>query len=82
MEVTEFVENKKMEMKTVGATPFKMARSFILEPTTKGTRLTYSGDYEVPDSIRGKSVEKSTVRKDIGQHNAKMLENIKKALEA
>jgi len=82
MEVTEFVKNKKMKMRTIGATPFKMTRSFALELTAKGTKLTYSGDYEVPNSIRGKLVDKRTVRGGIDKHNTKMLENIKKALES
>ena len=82
MEVIEFVKNKKMEMRTRGATPFKMTRSFALELTAKGTKLTYSGDYEVPNYIRGKLVDKRTVRGDIEKHNTKMLENIKKALES
>ena len=52
------------------------------EPTAKGTKLTYEFEYEVPYSILGKLVDKVKVHKDIEKSNTKLLEDIKKALEA
>ena len=82
MEVTEFVKNKKVAMRTIGASKFKMTNSWVLEPTTKGTKSTFSMEYEVPYSVLGKLVDKLKVSKDMEKSMSKMLENMKKALEA
>ena len=82
MEVTEFVKNKKMAMRTIGASKIKMTSSFALEPTAKGTTVTFSEDYELPYSVLGKLVDKVKVGKDMEKNITKMLENVKKALEA
>ena len=82
MEVTEFVKNKKIASRTIGASKFKMTSSEALEPTAKGTKFTFSMDYEVPYSILGKLVDKLKVSKDMEKSMSKMLENMKKALEA
>ena len=82
MEVTEFVKNKKMASRTIGASKFKMTSSETLEPTTKGTKFTFSMEYGVPYSILGKLVDKLKVSKDMEKNMSKMLENIKKAHEA
>jgi carbon monoxide dehydrogenase subunit G len=82
MEVTEFVKDKKMAMHTIGASKFKMTGSWNLEPTAKGTKLTYGMEYEVPYSFVGKIVDKLKVSKDMEKSSVKMLENMKKALEA
>ena len=82
MEVTEFVKNKKVAMRTIGASKFKMTNSWVLEPTAKGTKSTFSMEYEVPYSVLGKLVDKLKVSKDMEKSISKMLENMKKALEA
>jgi ribosome-associated toxin RatA of RatAB toxin-antitoxin module len=82
MEVTEFVKNKKIASRTIGASKFKMTNSWVLEPTTKGTKFTFSMEYEVPYSILGKLVDKLKVSKDMEIKMSKMMENMKKALEA
>jgi carbon monoxide dehydrogenase subunit G len=82
MEVTEFVKNKKMVARTIGASKFKSTLLFTLEPTAKGTKLTYSYDYELPYSVLGKLIDKLKVGKDIEKNIGAMMENIKKALEA
>ena len=82
MKVTEFVKDKKMVMHTIGASKFKMTGSWNLEPTAKGTKLTYGMDYELPYSFVGKIVDKLKVSKDMKKSSVKMLENMKKALEA
>ena len=82
METTEFVKNKKLASRTIGASKFKMTDSFTLEPTAKGTKMTYSMDYELPYSVLGKLVDKLKVGKDIDKSMGEMMENIKKALEA
>ena len=81
LEVTEFVKDKKVVMHSVGAGKFKMTGSWAYEPTAKGTKVTYSMDYELPYSILGKLVDKLRVHKDIEKNNTETLENIKKAIE-
>ena len=82
MEVTELVKNKKMAMRTIGASKLKSTSSMTLEPTAKGTKFTFSMEYEVPYSLLGKLVDKLKVSKDMEKSMSQMLENIKKALEA
>ena len=82
MEITEFVKNKKMSSHTIGASKAKMTGSWTFEPTAKGTKWTMSMDYEVPYSVLGKVIDKLKVSKDMDKVMGKMLENIKKALEA
>lgn len=82
MEITEFVKNKKVAMRTIGASKFKMQGSQTLEPTAKGTKLTNTMNYELPYSILGKIVDKLKVSKDLEKSMEKDLKNIKKALEA
>jgi uncharacterized protein YndB with AHSA1/START domain len=82
MEVTEFVKNKNMTMHTIGKSPMKSTVSMNLEPTTKGTKTTYVDDYEVPYSILGKLIDKVKVSKDMEKAHLKLMENLKKTLEA
>ena len=82
MEITEFVKNKKMSSHTIGASKAKMTNSWTFEPTAKGTKLTMSMDYEVPYSVLGKVVDKLKVSKDLDKVMGKLMENVKKALEA
>ncbi len=81
-EITEFVKNKKMSDHTTGASKMKMGSSWTLEPTAKGTKLAISMDYELPYSVLGKVIDKLKFNKDLDKVMGKMLENIKKALEA
>ena len=82
MEITEFEKNKKISMRTIGASKFKMKGSHTLEPTAKGTKLTNTMDYELPYSILGKIVDKLKVHKDIEKQVEKQLRDTKKALES
>ena len=82
MEITEFVKNKKMSDHTIGTSKSKMTNSWTLEPTAKGTKLAVSMDYEVPYSVLGKVIDKLKVSKDLDKVMGKMMENVKKALEA
>ena len=81
-EITEFVKNKKVSWHTIGASKFKIALSFTLEPTTKGTKMTNSMDYELPYSILGKLIDKLSVSKNADKEATLWMENAKKALEA
>ena len=81
-EITEFVKNKKVTYHTIEASKFKLTGSFILEPTTKGTKLTNSFDYELPYSILGKLIGKFKVSKELDKETTLWLGNAKKALEA
>jgi carbon monoxide dehydrogenase subunit G len=81
-EVIEFVKNKKMVSHTIGASKFKGTDSFTLEPTAKGTKLTYSMDYELPYSVLGKLINKVSVQKKMEKGISDALEGGKKALEA
>jgi carbon monoxide dehydrogenase subunit G len=81
MEITEFEKNKKISMRTIGASKFKMQGSHTLEPTAKGTKLTNTMDYELPYSILGKIVDKLKVSKDLEKTMEKQLRDMKNALE-
>ena len=82
MEITEFVKNKKMSDHTIGASKVKMGGSWTFEPTGKGTKLAFSVDYELPYSVLGKVIDKLKVSKDMDKVMGKMMQNVKKALEA
>jgi carbon monoxide dehydrogenase subunit G len=82
LEITEFVKNKKIASHTIGASKFKMTDLWTLEPTAKGTKLTFSAEYELPYSLLGKVVDKVSVGKLIEKQQSQTLENMKKALEA
>jgi carbon monoxide dehydrogenase subunit G len=81
MEVTEFVKNKKMTMRTIGKTKLNATDTMSLEPTTKGTKMTYTVDYKLPYSILGILIGKLRVSKQIEKNDKKFLENLKKAIE-
>jgi hypothetical protein len=81
-EAIEFVPNKKVTWRIIGTKPFKMTSAWIFEPTAKGTKMTNSGEYELPYSILGKLLDKLMVHKDLEKGLIKFQENIKKALEA
>jgi carbon monoxide dehydrogenase subunit G len=81
-EVIEFVKNEKFVSHTIAAGKFKGTASFTLEPTTKGTKVTYSMDYEMPYSVLGKLIDKVSVHKKMEKGISDALENGKKALEA
>lgn len=83
LKVTEFVKDKKMTMSVIGTKKLALSstNSYTLEPTTKGTKLTYSIDYEMPYSILGKLIDKFAHSR-MEKGNIKFLEDLKKAVEA
>jgi carbon monoxide dehydrogenase subunit G len=81
MEITEFEKNKKLTMRTIRS-KFKMQQTATLEPTAKGTKLTYIMDYNMPYSIFGRIVDKLSVQKTLDKNLEKMASDMKKALEA
>jgi carbon monoxide dehydrogenase subunit G len=82
MEITEFEKNKKIIMRTKGASTFKTIVSKFIEPTAKGTKLTFINDYELPYSILGKIVDKLTIHKKLEKNMERYQTNMKKALES
>ena len=80
-EVIEFVRNEKFVSHTIGASKFKGTASFTLEPTTKGTKLTYSMDYEMPYSVLGKLIDKLRFRKAMEKSFEVGLKNLKNMME-
>jgi hypothetical protein len=82
-EVTEFEKNKKMTIHSKDAKgKMDATDSLVLEPTAKGTKATYNTDYKVPYSVFGKLLDKIKISKDMESMHVKMLENLKKALDA
>jgi carbon monoxide dehydrogenase subunit G len=81
MEITEFEENKKASMRTIGKSKMKINIEYVYEPTAKGTKLTKTTEYELPYSILGKIIDKIRVHKDIEKMDQKLLMDLKKALE-
>ena len=82
MEVTEFEKNKKATVSTVGASKLKLKQTCAVEPTAKGTKLTYIADYTLPYSILGKIIDKLKVQKDMEKSIERQTMDMKKALEA
>jgi uncharacterized membrane protein len=82
LEAIEFVKNKKVVWKSIGASKTKIAFTQTYEPTSKGTKVTVDTEYEVPYSILGKLVDKLKIKKDIEKNNTVLWGNIKNALEA
>ena len=82
MEITEFVKNKKIASRVIGASKLKGSFSYTLEPTAKGTKLTFSMDYKLPYSVLGKLVDKLKVGKEMKKNFGEGMEKTKKALEA
>jgi carbon monoxide dehydrogenase subunit G len=80
--IIEFVINEKLVSRTIGASKFKSTESFTLEPTPKGTKVTYSMDYEMPYSVLGKLIDKVSVHKKMEEGISNAMENAKKTLEA
>ena len=80
-EIIEFVENSKVSWRTLEASKAKIINSFILEPTTKGTKLTNFMEYELPYSILGKLIGKLKLSKEIDKEFTLWMENARKALE-
>jgi carbon monoxide dehydrogenase subunit G len=80
-EITEFEKNKKISMRTIGASTIKANVSQSLEPTAKGTKLTFTNDYEPPYSILGKIVDKLMIHKNAEKNMERYQINMKKALE-
>jgi len=85
-EVTELEKNKRMTRHTTATLKAKWVDttdSIVLEPAAKGTKVTNFTEYKVPYSILGKLAGAiSNQQKQIETMRVKMLENLKKALEA
>jgi carbon monoxide dehydrogenase subunit G len=79
--IIEFVKNRKVSWRTIEGSKAKIINSFILEPTTKGTKLTNSMEYELPYSILGKLIGKLKIGKEIDKEFTLWMENAKKVLE-
>ena len=80
MEIYEFVKDKKVSMRTIGASKINGDIQWICEPTATGTQLTYILDYEMPYSILGKIIDKLKVSRDIENNMERDLRNVKTAL--
>ena len=80
-EITEFEKNKKATMRTIGASKLKLQQSMTLEPTAKGTKVTYILDYTMPYSFLGKIIDKLKVQKDMEKSIERQIRDYKKALE-
>jgi len=80
-EVTEFVDNRKMVMKTVEKSKLKMTTTGILEPIANGSKTTYIEEYEVPYSVLGKLADKLKYGKETEKFMEDVLQNLKRALE-
>jgi hypothetical protein len=83
-EVTEFIPDRKLTMRSVGKTRLALdsTNSFSLEPKAKGTMVTYSINYDMPYSVLGKLLERLVVKRNLEKGNGKMLENLKASLES
>jgi hypothetical protein len=82
--VTEFTKDKSLTMFLKGANKHSNDQTnyYVFEPTTKGTKLTYSMEYKLPYSILGKLIDALVAKRMVEREGAKMMENLKKALVA
>jgi ligand-binding SRPBCC domain-containing protein len=82
--VTEFVKNKNLTMHLTGANKRSHDEThfYSFEPTVKGTKMTFTMDYEMPYSVLGKLIDGLVVKNWVEKENNKVMENLKKALEA
>lgn len=80
--VTEFTKDKSLTILLKGANEHSHDQTnyYTFEPTTKGTKFTFSMDYEMP-SILGKLLDVLVAKRMIEGWLAKMAENVKKAVE-
>jgi hypothetical protein len=81
--VTEFVKDKSLTILCKGANErtHDQTNYYTFEPTTKGTKFTFSMEYEL-SSIRGKLLNVLLAKRMVEGWVAKMVENVKKAVEA
>jgi uncharacterized protein YndB with AHSA1/START domain len=81
--VTEFEPNKKMTLHSQDAKgKTDSYDTILLEPAGAGTKTTYITQYNVPYSVFGKIIDKVKIRKDMEAMHVKMLENLKRIIEA
>ncbi len=81
MEVVEFVQNKKIASHIVNGGKQKMEDAFALEPTAKGTMVTFNLNYNVLPPVIGNLLDALLVKRDMTKGMNNHLENMKKALE-
>jgi len=81
---TEFVKNKNLTMHLTGANKRSHDETLIymFEPTVKGTKMTLTMEYGMPYSVLGKLIDGLLVKNWVEKENNKVMENLKKALEA
>jgi uncharacterized protein YndB with AHSA1/START domain len=82
IEITEFVENKKVVASIVNGGKQKMDDELTFEPTEKGTKLSFYLYYNVRPPVIGSLLDRLIVKKDMEKGMSNMLENMKKVLEA
>ena len=85
-EVTEFRKDKSMTLFNKGANKHSASTDqtyyFALEPTTKGTKVTFTFEYGMPYSILGELLDALVGKSRARGIASKLLERWKKALEA
>jgi uncharacterized membrane protein len=81
MEVTEYVENKRVSSQAIAGDLKKLTHSFTLDPIEGGTRLTYLLDYAVPAILGGKILDVLLIRKTIDEEMERGLKRLKALLE-
>jgi len=81
-EVTEFVENKSLKIlcRKANEHTHDQTNYYLFEPTTKGTKITISMEYEMP-SISGKLLDALVAKRMVKGWLAKMAENLKSTVE-
>lgn len=79
-EITEVAQNEKMAWRTTGGA-LKASGSFVLSPTKAGTKVTQVMDYEMPNSVFGKLIDKLRVHKAIDESYDVALKKLKDIME-
>jgi uncharacterized protein YndB with AHSA1/START domain len=78
-EITEFTRNKSLTMFLRGANKksHDQTNYYAFEPTNKGTKVSFTMEYKV-----GKLLDALVVKRMVEREDTKLLERLKKALEA
>ena len=77
--ITEWEENRRLTWHC--EEPTKNDGTFLLEPTERGTKVTFIMNYELPYSVLGMIIDRLKVSKEIERDIAEALSRLKEKVE-
>lgn len=79
LEVVEYVPNQRLASRTTGRVT--SASTWTFEPLPGGTRVTFTGSYELP-AILARMIGSGEIERELGQSTEQSLRNLKRNLES